>query len=60
MSKRTEKIVITSEGQVLKRLRAKQNLSMQDVADKLGISNSYVSQIENGRANPPNGELVSP
>lgn len=31
---------------------------MQDVADKLGISNSYVSQIENGRANPPTGEML--
>lgn len=58
MSRRTQKVIITPEGQVLKQLRAKCDLSMIDVAEKLGISDSYVSQIENGRANPPKDEML--
>ena len=38
--------------------RIKNDLSMLDVARELGISDSYVSQIENGRANPPKDEML--
>lgn len=31
---------------------------MLDVARELKISDSYVSQIENGRANPPKDEML--
>lgn len=58
MSRRTEKVIITPEGQVLKQLRTKSDLSMLDVARELKISDSYVSQIENGRANPPKDEML--
>ncbi len=31
---------------------------MRAVAEKLGLSDSYISQIENGRANCPKGESL--
>ena len=58
MSKRTDQVIISPEGRVLKRLREKHGLSMRAVAEKLGLSDSYISQIENGRANCPKGESL--
>ena len=34
-------------------LRKKRNLSQQDLADKMGVSNSYVSMLERGQRSPP-------
>jgi transcriptional regulator with XRE-family HTH domain len=58
MSKRTSQIVNSPEGKVLKELREKHGLSMRTAGEKLGYSDSYISQIENGRANCPKGELL--
>lgn len=35
--------------------RKKRNLTQNNVAELLGISRSYVSQIENGKKNPSHG-----
>lgn len=58
MSERTKQIFITPESQVLKQLRAKNHLSRQAVADKIGVSESYISQIEHGRVDFPHGSLL--
>ena len=31
---------------------------MRAAGEKLGLSDSYISQIENGRANPPKGDFL--
>ena len=56
MSKRTDKVIFSPEGRILKKLREKHNLSMRAVGELLGVSDSYISQIENNRANCPKGE----
>ncbi|MFZ3229885.1 MAG: helix-turn-helix transcriptional regulator [Pseudobdellovibrio sp.] len=58
MSKRTSQVIISPEGRILKKLREKQGLSMRAVAEKLDLSDSYISQIENGRTNCPKGESL--
>jgi transcriptional regulator with XRE-family HTH domain len=55
---RSAKVILTPEARVLRRLRNKQGLSMKAAGAKLGYSDSYVSQIENGRENPPTGEKL--
>ena len=46
MKKEENKIIIK-----LKELREKNNLTYQDMADKLGICKAYYWQIENGNRN---------
>jgi len=58
MSKRTSQIQITPEGRVLKSLREKHGLSMQAAAKLMGCSDSWISQIENGRADAPKGKRL--
>lgn len=54
MSKRTARVVLHVEGKVLRYLRKRHNLSMRKAGELVGVSDSYISQIENGRENPPN------
>ena len=49
MSNRTDKIIMSNETRVLKQLRTKKGLSMRAAGNLIGRSDSYVSQIENGR-----------
>ncbi|MCT4641820.1 MAG: helix-turn-helix domain-containing protein [Bacteriovoracaceae bacterium] len=51
--KRCEVVKMSNEAKVLKKLRQKNKLSMFAVATLINKSDSYISQIENGRANPP-------
>ena len=37
----------------VKRLRSRKNLSQKALADKVGISVSYVSMLERGQRSPP-------
>ena len=53
MSNRSKKPVLTKEGQVLKNLRQKHNLTLKEVSQKTGLSDTMVSFIENGRAELP-------
>lgn len=52
---RTAKFILSPEAKVLKRLRMRQGLSMRAAGEKLDYSDSYISQIENGRENFPTG-----
>ncbi len=38
--------------ELIKKRRIEKNLTQQEVADKIGISRNYLSDIENGRYNP--------
>lgn len=49
---------MTDEARVLKDLRLKHNLSLVDVARRVGVTNSYVCQIEKGRTDPPQGTTL--
>jgi transcriptional regulator with XRE-family HTH domain len=49
---------MTSEAKVLRRLRERAKLSMREAGELMGYSSSFVSQVENGRANPPQGESL--
>jgi transcriptional regulator with XRE-family HTH domain len=60
MSKRTDRVLVSPEGRVLKRLREKHGLSMKQAGKAIGYSDSYISQIENGRADSPKGEKLKP
>jgi transcriptional regulator with XRE-family HTH domain len=40
-------------GEFLKKRREELNLTLRDVQDKTGISNAYLSQIENGKVVQP-------
>lgn len=42
----------------VRQLRQKQRLSLRDVAQKTGISYSYLAQIEQGRRNPPGPDFM--
>ncbi len=39
-------------GKNLKRIRTKKGMSQGDIARDLGVSRGFVSNIENGKANP--------
>ncbi|NUN06140.1 MAG: helix-turn-helix domain-containing protein [Bdellovibrio sp.] len=53
MSKRSQQVVLSKEGLVLKQLRIKHNLTMKKAAAKSGLSDTMISFIENGRAELP-------
>lgn len=50
---RTAKVIISPEARVLRQLRIKHGFSMKKAGELMGYSDSYLSQIENGRENPP-------
>lgn len=55
---RSSKVVLSSGAKVLKSLRQKHGMSMRLAGQKLGYSDSYISQIENGREDCPTGERL--
>lgn len=55
---RSYKVVLTNEARVLRELRLKHNLTMREAGARVGVSDSYVSLIENGRTEPPQGEAL--
>jgi len=55
---RSQKVILTAEASVLKRLRAESGLSMRAAGSLTGYSDSYISQIENGRENFPKAEKL--
>lgn len=42
----------------MRRLRIRHGLSMRKAGERLGYSDSYISQIENGREDVPKGERL--
>jgi transcriptional regulator with XRE-family HTH domain len=52
---RSGRIEMTDEGRVLADLRHKHKLSMKAAGKLLGVTDSFISHVENGRANAPTG-----
>ena len=50
MGKRTKLVIETASSKALKELRIKREISLQKLADKMGVSKSLVHQVEYGRA----------
>jgi transcriptional regulator with XRE-family HTH domain len=59
MSKRSALIQPSSEGKVLRRLREQSNFSMREAGEKIGVTSSTISHIENGRMNAPKGDRLA-
>ena len=45
-------------GQVLKESREKSNKTMRDVEEATGISNAYLSQLENDKIKKPSANVL--
>ena len=45
-------------GQYLKKLRKQRNLTLRAVEEKTGISNAYLSQVENGKISKPSPSIL--
>jgi transcriptional regulator with XRE-family HTH domain len=58
MSRRSQKIVLSKEGHVLKRLRQKSGLTMKQVVGKTGLSDTMINFLENGRVEIPQNETL--
>ncbi len=58
MSTRTEKVVISSEARVLRQMRIAKGLSMRAAGALVNRSDSFISQIENGRMEVPKGDML--
>ncbi len=58
MSIRTKQVIMSNEAKVLKLFRERASLSMREAGEKMGVSGSLISQIENGRENIPRGEKL--
>ena len=59
MSKRSEQLRPSVEGKVLKALRQEYGLSMRKAGELVGVSDSTVAHIENGRMDPPTGKRLT-
>jgi transcriptional regulator with XRE-family HTH domain len=57
-SKRTARVIMTDEARVLKDLRILRQFSMRALGAAMGKSDSYISQVENGRMDVPTGEAL--
>lgn len=49
---------MTHFGALVKQLRKKKGLTLQNVASKIGSHKGYVSGIESGKVNPPSVKLI--
>ncbi len=56
--KRTSNRSTTEEGLALKELRMSKGLSMRGLGLLIGKSDSYISHLENGRLDFPNGQAL--
>ena len=63
MERRTQKrcryVILTTEAKVLANLRLKKGLSQRKLGERLKKSGSWVAQIESGRADIPEGEMLN-
>ena len=57
-SKRTDRVIMTDEARVLRELREERGLSMRGLGASMSKSDSYVSQVENGRMDPPKEDAL--
>ena len=56
--KRCKLVRMSPEARVLKELRIRSKLSMFDAGHLIGRSDSYISHVENGRADVPKDKLL--
>jgi len=56
--KRSDRIVMTDEARVLKLLRSEAKLSTRKVTDAIGVSDTYIAHLENGRIDLPPEERL--
>lgn len=52
---RSGRVIMTKEARVLRELRIQSGLSMRKAGALIGCTDSYISHIENGRADVPRG-----
>lgn len=45
-------------GEYLRKLRKSRGLSQRDLADKIGVSYTYISKIENAALKPPSNKTI--
>lgn len=68
MSHRAEKVAQKAFGQTVRRLRQRQNISQEQLADECELDRSYIGGVERGERNPSlvaivkiaNGLKISP
>lgn len=56
--KRSDRIVMTPAARLLKQLRHERGLSMIKAAALIGVSDSYIAQVETGRMDVPKGDKL--
>jgi transcriptional regulator with XRE-family HTH domain len=56
--RRSARIIMTNEARALRELRIMHGLSMRRAGELIGVSDSYISHIENGRVDFPRGERL--
>ena len=52
-NRRSARIIMSNEARVLKQLREESGLSMRADGQKIGLSDSYIAHLENGRIDIP-------
>ena len=57
-SKRTARVIMTDEAACCE-LRMERQISMRGLGTSMGKSDSYISQVENGRMDPPTDDALS-
>src|SRR5271154_4283881 len=58
MKMRTRGVNLTNEARLLRELRQTKGLSMRAAGELCGKTDSYISQVEHGRMNPPTGYML--
>lgn len=56
--RRSDKVRITIEARVLKQIRVDNGLSMRKAAELIGVSDTYINHIGNGRMDFPKGQRL--
>ncbi len=55
---RSARVIMTNEARALRELRLARGLSMRKAGLLIGVTDSYISHIENGRVDFPKGERL--
>jgi transcriptional regulator with XRE-family HTH domain len=53
--KRSSRVIMTDEARVLRQMRMERNLSMRKAGTLMGWSDTFISHIEHGRVDVPEG-----
>ena len=55
---RSSRVIVTNEARAIRELLLSHGLSMRKAGDLIGVSDSYISHIENGRTDFPRGQRL--